>query len=349
MRRIQPLDAGKASHGQLFYGVTKGLNGMQYWETGLAALRIEASGLSKLIDGFESGLAGAFDKAVAMVLETKGRTIVSGIGKSGHIGRKFAATLSSTGTPAQFIHAGEASHGDRGGITSSDVVFLISNSGESGELSAIIGHTRRFAIPSVAITARAGSTLGRNVSVVLEIPQAEEACPNGLAPTTSTTLQLALCDALAVTLLSARRFKPVDFRVYHPGGKLGASIRTVASVMHSGLALPRVHPNVIMRDAILEMTVKSLGILAVVDGDGKLLGGITDGDLRRHITDANLFENSVGNIMTRNPHVISGDELISVAAREMEVNRITALFVVDDKQQLTGLIRLSDLARIGVI
>jgi arabinose-5-phosphate isomerase len=322
---------------------------MQYWQTGLAALRIEQAGLSKLIESFEPDLADAFNRAVTMVLDTKGRTIVSGMGKSGHIGRKFAATLSSTGTPAQFIHAGEASHGDLGGITSSDVVFLISNSGESEELSAIIEHTRRFAIPSIAITARANSTLGRNVNVVLKMPQAEEACPNGLAPTTSTTLQLALCDAIAVTLLSARKFKPVDFRIYHPGGKLGASIRTVASVMHRGAALPTVPPHMTMRDAILEMTTKELGILGVVDGEGRLLGAITDGDLRRHITDANLFENTAASIMTRNPRVIGADELISVALREMEVNKITALFVLNEQGKLSGLIRLGDLARIGVI
>jgi arabinose-5-phosphate isomerase len=322
---------------------------MDYWQTGLAALRIEEAGLSKLIESFESDLADGFNKTVAMVLDTKGRTIVSGMGKSGHIGRKFAATLSSTGTPAQFIHAGEASHGDLGGITSSDIVFLISNSGESEELSAIIEHTRRFAIPSIAITARANSTLGRNVNVVLKMPQVEEACPNGLAPTTSTTLQLALCDALAVTLLSARKFKPVDFRIYHPGGKLGASIRTVASVMHTGAALPIVQPHTIMRDAILEMTTKELGILGVVDSESNLLGAITDGDLRRHIADANLFENTAANVMTRNPRVIGADELISVAVREMEVNKITALFVLNEQSKLSGLIRLGDLARIGVI
>ncbi len=322
---------------------------MHYWQTGLAALRIEEAGLSKLIESFESDLADEFNRAITMVLDTKGRTIVSGMGKSGHIGRKFAATLSSTGTPAQFIHAGEASHGDLGGITSSDIVFLISNSGESEELSAIIEHTRRFAIPSIAITARADSTLGRNVNVVLKIPKAEEACPNGLAPTTSTTLQLALCDAVAVTLLSARKFKPVDFRIYHPGGKLGASIRAVASVMHTGAALPIVHEQVAMRDAILEMTTKGLGILGVVDGKGSLVGAITDGDLRRHITDADLFENTAANIMTRNPRVIGADELVSVAMREMELHNITALFVLDGQGKLSGLIRLSDLARIGVI
>lgn len=322
---------------------------MHYWQTGLAALRIEEAGLSKLIESFEKDLADEFNRAITMVLDTKGRAIVSGMGKSGHIGRKFAATLSSTGTPAQFIHAGEASHGDLGGITSSDIVFLISNSGESEELSAIIEHTRRFAIPSIAITARADSTLGRNVSVVLKIPKAEEACPNGLAPTTSTTLQLALCDAVAVTLLSARKFKPVDFRIYHPGGKLGASIRAVASVMHTGAALPIVNEQVVMRDAILEMTTKGLGILGVVDGKGSLVGAITDGDLRRHITDADLFENTAANIMTRNPRVIGADELVSVAMREMELHNITALFVLNEQSKLSGLIRLSDLARIGVI
>ncbi len=322
---------------------------MHHWQTGLAALRIEEAGLLKLIESFESDLADGFNQAVAMVLDIKGRTIVSGMGKSGHIGRKFAATLSSTGTPAQFIHAGEASHGDLGGITSSDIVFLISNSGESEELSAIIEHTRRFAIPTVAITAHPGSALGRNVSIVLKIPQAEEACPNGLAPTTSTTLQLALCDALAVTLLSARKFKPVDFRVYHPGGKLGASIRAVASVMHTGAALPIIDEQTVMRHAILEMTTKGLGILGVVDGAGSLVGAITDGDLRRHIADVNLFENLAANIMTRNPRVIGEHEIVSAALREMEVNKITALFVLNEQNKLSGLIRLIDLARMGVI
>jgi arabinose-5-phosphate isomerase len=322
---------------------------MHYWQTGLAALRIEEAGFSKLTGSFEADLAEEFDRAVAMVLDTRGRTIVSGVGKSGHIGRKFAATLSSTGTPAQFIHAGEASHGDLGGITASDIVFLISNSGESEELAAIIEYTRRFAIPTIAITARANSTLARNVDVVLKIPQTEEACPNGLAPTTSTTLQLALCDALAVTLLGARKFRPVDFRVYHPGGKLGASIRTVASVMHTGAALPIIHEHMIMREAILEMSTKGLGILGVVDGGGSLVGAITDGDLRRHIADADLFEIPAERIMTRNPRVIGKDELVSVALREMEANRITALFVLDEQNKLTGLIRLNDLARIGVI
>ena len=195
---------------------------MHYWQTGLAALRIEEAGLSKLVESFELDLADGFNKAVTMVLDIKGRTIVSGIGKSGHIGRKFAATLSSTGTPAQFIHAGEASHGDLGGITSSDIVFLISNSGESEELSAIIEHTRRFAIPSIAITARANSTLGRNVNVVLKIPQAEEACPNGLAPTTSTTLQLALCDALAVTLLERAKIQACGLPDLSSGRQIGS-------------------------------------------------------------------------------------------------------------------------------
>jgi len=322
---------------------------MDHWRVGLRALQVEAAGLAGLIDGFEGSLAQAFDHATVAVLEVKGRTIVAGMGKSGHVGRKFAATLSSTGTPAQFIHPSEARHGDLGAITADDVVFLISNSGESEELSAIISHTRRFAIPTIAITTRAESTLGRNSTIVLQVPQAEEACPNGLAPTTSTTLQLALCDALAVALLCARRFAPADFHVYHPGGKLGASIRTVASLMHSGSALPLVADTTRMSDAILEMTGKGLGIIGVIDEGGKLVGAITDGDLRRHIADADLLGKTTQSVMTRNPRVVGADELVSVAAREMEARHITALFVIDDEGKPTGIIRLADLLRIGIM
>ncbi len=322
---------------------------MSHAEAGLAALRIEAAGMAKLIESFDARLAANFTAAVDAVLDSKGRAIVCGMGKSGHIGRKFAATLSSTGTPAQFVHAAEASHGDLGAITAADVVILISNSGESAELSAIIEHTKRFAIPAIAITARAESALARNVGIVLLLPAADEACPNGLAPTTSTILQLALCDALAVALLSARKFKPVDFRVYHPGGKLGASIRAVGTVMHSGAELPVVGAQVTMREAIVEMTAKGLGILAILDDAQNLVGALTDGDLRRHIADANLLDLKVETIMTRNPRVIAEDELISAATREMETAHITALFVLNKHNRLAGLIRLSDLARIGVI
>lgn len=322
---------------------------MDYWQAGLNALRIEAAGLDRMIGDFESRLAPSFSAAIAQVLEAKGRTIISGMGKSGHIGRKFAATLSSTGTPAQFVHPAEASHGDLGAITASDVIFVISNSGGSDELSSIIAHASRFDIPLIAITARPDSALGRNATIILQVPDAQEACPNGLAPTTSTTLQLALCDALAVALLTARKFKPADFKIYHPGGKLGASIRTVASVMHSGAAFPLVSDKTPMRDAILEMTGKGLGIVAVTDVDGKLIGAITDGDLRRHITDPALLDKTAGHIMTRDPLTIEAEAWISQAAHEFEERRITSLFITDENRKPTGLVRLADLLRIGII
>jgi arabinose-5-phosphate isomerase len=322
---------------------------MGHWQNGLEAAKIEAKGIEQLCLAFEHQLGPQFDEAVVTVLNTSGRVIVSGIGKSGHVGRKFAATLSSTGTPAQFIHPSEASHGDLGAITKNDAVILISNSGESGELSAIVEHCKRFDIASVGITAAPESTLARNVKIVLHIPKAEEACPNGLAPTTSTTLQLVLCDALAVTLLKARKFMPSDFRVYHPGGQLGAQIRTVQSLMHTGKELPVVPLKVTMREAIIEMSGKGFGIIGIVDEDQRVVGVISDGDLRRHIADAGLLDMPVSSVMTKNPRVIDADALVSEAARNMELNKISALFVLDGNHKLTGLIRFSDLLRSGVV
>jgi arabinose-5-phosphate isomerase len=322
---------------------------MKHWQNGLEALRVEAKGIALLGEAFEKQLGAHFDSAVETILNTSGRAIVSGIGKSGHVGRKFAATLSSTGTPAQFIHPSEASHGDLGAITANDAVILISSSGESGELSSIIEHCKRFDIASIGITAAPNSTLGRNVKIVLHLPKAEEACPNGLAPTTSTTLQLVLCDALAVTLLKARKFMPADFRVYHPGGQLGAQIRTVHSLMHTGNELPLVSMNFSMREAIIEMSGKGFGIIGIVDEEQHVVGVISDGDLRRHIADAGLLDMSVKKVMTTRPRVIGQDALISEAARNMEVNKISALFVLDPEGKVVGLIRFSDLLRSGVV
>ncbi len=322
---------------------------MTYWKDGLAAIEIEASGIELLKGAFETQLGVAFDRTIDTVLKTSGRVIVSGIGKSGHVARKFAATLSSTGTPAQYIHPSEASHGDLGAITDRDAVFLLSSSDESGELSAIIEHCKRFEIASIGITAAPTSTLGRNVSIVMHVPKAEEACPNGLAPTTSTTLLLVLCDAIAVTLLKARKFMPSDFRVYHPGGKLGAQIRTVQSLMHKGSELPLVSLLVSMREAIVEMSGKGFGIIGIVDDKTRLAGVISDGDLRRHIADPDLLEVGVRNIMTKSPRVIGPDALVSEAARNMELNQISALFVIDEERRVLGLIRMADLLRAGVV
>jgi arabinose-5-phosphate isomerase len=322
---------------------------MTYWRDGLAAVETEARGLSQLAAHFERQLAQPFDEAIAQILKIEGRVIVGGIGKSGHIARKFAATLSSTGTPSQFIHPSEASHGDLGAVTVRDAVVLISNSGESGELSAMIEHCKRFDILLIAITARADGTLARNAKIVLLLPKVEEACPNGLAPTSSTTLQLALCDAIAVSLLKSRRFMPADFSVYHPGGQLGAQIRTVSSLMHKGEELPLVPIHLSMREAIVEMSGKGFGIIGIVDGEGRLKGVISDGDLRRHIADEGLLDLSVERIMTNTPRVIDPEALVMEAARNMQVNNISALFVLDRQGYVAGLIRLSDLLRSGVV
>jgi arabinose-5-phosphate isomerase len=324
------------------------LHPMSYWKDGLEAIEIEQSGLTRLAQNFEQN-GYSFDQAIAAILKTEGRVIVSGIGKSGHIARKFAATLSSTGTPSQFIHPSEASHGDLGAITIRDAVVLISNSGESGELSAIIEHCKRFDITLIAVTAALGATLARNSKIVLLLPKAEEACPNGLAPTTSTTMQLVLCDAIAVALLKSRKFMPADFRVYHPGGQLGAQIRTVQSLMHTGRELPLVAVHVSMREAIVEMSGKGFGIIGIIDDKACLKGVISDGDLRRHIADPDLLDMLVETIMTKTPSVISADALVSEAARNMQVNNISALFVLDQTSRVIGLIRLSDLLKSGVV
>jgi arabinose-5-phosphate isomerase len=322
---------------------------VRHRDAGLQALRTEAEGLNLLAASFDEKVAESFDRAVNLILETTGRTIVSGMGKSGHIGRKVAATLSSTGTPALFIHPAEASHGDLGGITSADVVILLSNSGESAELQTIIAYAKRFAVPMIAVTSRADSTLGRQANVMLQTPAAAEACPNGLAPTTSTLLQLALCDALAVALLKARNFQPADFRIYHPGGKLGAVIRTVESLMHKGDDLPVVGRHLTMREAIPEMTGRAMGLLLVVDDEGRTEGIITDGDLRRHMTDPLILDRKAHEIMTRNPRRIASDRLLAEAAQIFEKHAITSLLVTDSDGRVVGLLRLADLLKHGVL
>ncbi|MCB1377016.1 MAG: KpsF/GutQ family sugar-phosphate isomerase [Alphaproteobacteria bacterium] len=322
---------------------------MRHSETGLSAIRTEAEGLQQLADSLGGEAAAAFDHAVDIILATRGRTIVSAIGKSGYIARKLAATLSSTGTPAIYIHPAEASHGDLGAITSQDVIILLSNSGESAELAPIVSYAKRFQVPVIAITSRLASALGRQADVVLQIPAAVEACPNGLAPTTSTLLQLALSDALAMALLKARNFQPADFRIYHPGGMLGAKIRTVESLMHRGAELPTVSASLRMRDAIVEMTGRAMGVLLVTAADGQLEGVITDGDLRRHMTDPGILDRTTGEIMTRHPRSIAGDRLLAEAALIFERHSITALAVTDGNGRLAGLLRLADLLKHGVL
>ncbi len=312
----------------------------------LRTLELECEGLQALRATIETKLKESFAAAVAALASAKGRVIVTGIGKSGHIGQKIAATFASTGTPAFFVHPSEASHGDLGMIHRHDVIVALSWSGESAELSNILTYSRRFKVPLIAITSRADSTLARNSDVLLDLPRAKEACPHGLAPTTSTTMQLAMGDCLAIALLEHKGFTAHDFKVFHPGGQLGASLKYVSDLMHKGEALPLVAEDLPMTAALLTMTQKSFGCLGVVDGSGKLAGVITDGDLRRHMGQ-DLLTANVARIMTRNPKVVAPNMLASAALEVLNTSRITALFVVD-KGTPVGIVHIHDLLRAGV-
>jgi arabinose-5-phosphate isomerase len=309
-------------------------------------LDLECEGLQALRTALDDGLREPFRAAVATLAAAKGRVIVTGIGKSGHVSQKIAATFASTGTPAFFVHPSEASHGDLGMIRREDVIVALSWSGESVELGNILTYSRRFKVPLIAITSRAQSALGKQSDVLLELPRAKEACPHGLAPTTSTTMQLAIGDCLAIALLEHKGFTAHDFKVFHPGGSLGASLKFVADVMHAGEQLPLVGEDVPMSAALVTMTQKSFGCLGVVDGKGRLAGVITDGDLRRHMG-ANLLDASTGAIMTRKPKVVAPDMLASAALELLNSSRITALFVVD-KGKPVGIVHVHDLLRAGV-
>jgi arabinose-5-phosphate isomerase len=306
-------------------------------------ISIEADALYKMAGDLPTDFAGAVDT----ILQTKGRVIVSGVGKSGHIGNKIAATLASTGTPASFVHATEASHGDLGMVTAADFCLLISNSGETSELRDIVAHTRRFGIPMAAISSKSNSTLMQAADYKLTLTQAPEACSIGMAPTTSTTLTLALGDALAVALMERRDFQPEDFQVFHPGGKLGAQMATVAQLMHHGDALPIVDHKTPMQDVLITMTSKGFGI-AVVIQEGALLGVITDGDLRRHME--GLLALTAADVMTAAPKTIAPDALAEQAVSVMNQRKITCLFVVDPVQggAPQGLLHIHDCLRVGL-
>ena len=310
-------------------------------------LDIEAAALQDL----KSRLDERFVKAVEMMLHVKGRVVVTGMGKSGHIGRKIAATLASTGTPAMFVHPGEASHGDLGMIKLVDVVLGISNSGESDELVAILPVLKRQGVPLIAMTGGLNSSLARHADVVLDSSVAKEACPLNLAPTASTTAQLALGDALAVALLDARGFKPEDFARSHPGGSLGRRLLThVSDVMRSGDAVPRVLPDASFSDLMREMSHKGLGASSVVDADGMVLGVFTDGDLRRLIEKGqDLRSLKAGEVMHAQPRTIRQDALAVEAAEMMEAHRITSILVVDASGRLCGALNTNDLMRAKVI
>jgi arabinose-5-phosphate isomerase len=311
------------------------------------ALDIEAAALT----GAKEHLADGFVGAVAAMLACRGRVVVMGMGKSGHVGRKIAATLASTGTPAMFVHPAEASHGDLGMVTAQDVVLAISNSGESDELNVILPVLKRLHVPLIAMTGKPASTLGRHADMVIESTVAQEACPLNLAPTASTTTQMALGDALAVVLLDARGFREDDFARSHPGGALGRKLLLhVRDLMRSGDALPRVGPGATFTDMLREMTGKGLGLTAVVGDDERVLGIFTDGDLRRLIErGADLRALSARDVMHPNPRRIGADALAVEAADLMERHRITSVLVVDDDQRLVGTLNSNDLMRAKVI
>ncbi|QFT94204.1 Arabinose 5-phosphate isomerase KdsD [Roseovarius sp. THAF9] len=297
------------------------------------------------LDLMRDTLPETFDAVVDRLLEVPGRVIVSGMGKSGHVAAKIAATFASTGTPAQYVHPGEASHGDLGMVTRQDAVILISNSGETRELADIIAHCARFSIPLVAITKKPDSALARQADYVLALPDAPEACGIGMAPTTSTTCTMAMGDALAVAMMKLRGFERENFLTFHPGGTLGAQLLKVSAVMHTGDALPTVLPDTPMSETLIEMTAKGFGVAALVE-DGRLTGIITDGDLRRNLD--SLMSRSAGEVATRDPRTIAPEALLIEALGVMNTNKISALFAVDDTGQLRGLVHIHDALRAGV-
>jgi arabinose-5-phosphate isomerase len=315
-------------------------------ESALRTLDAEAGGISALVAAIRDGMGEAFVAAARLIRAAKGRVIVTGIGKSGHIARKVAATLASTGTPAFFVHAGEASHGDLGMITPDDVIMALSWSGETAELKDLTDYSRRFRIPLLAVTAVADSTLAKAADVVLALPQAREACPHNLAPTTSALMQLALGDALAVALLESRGFTALDFRALHPGGRLGAMLKVVRDVMHVGPAVPLVPLGTRMADAIIEMSAKGKGCVGITDQRGLLTGIITDGDLRRHMR-ADLLEVAVDAVMTRNPKTVRPDQLISAVLELVNASNITVVMVVEQGRPI-GIVHMHDLLRAGI-
>ncbi len=321
--------------------------GHPFVESALRTLDAEVEGINALAAAIHDGLGQSFIAAVELIRSAKGRLIVTGMGKSGHIARKIAATFASTGTPAFFVHPGEASHGDLGMITASDVIIMISNSGETVELRSMLDYAKRFSVKLIAMTSRGDSTLAEKADITLLLPLVREACPNGVAPTTSAMMQLALGDALAMALLEDKGFNTAQFKAFHPGGLLGAALAHVSEMMHKPPRLPVVDSGMAMPDALVVMTQKSLGCLGVTDGSGRLIGIITDGDLRRHMS-RDLFDLQVTDVMTRTPRTISPDTLASEALETLNSLKITSLFVIDEVARPVGLVHIHDLLRIGV-
>ncbi|HET7165977.1 MAG TPA: KpsF/GutQ family sugar-phosphate isomerase [Pseudolabrys sp.] len=311
----------------------------------LRTLDAEGSGVDALAAALRDGLGTAFAAAVDLIRAAQGRVIVTGMGKSGHVARKIASTLASTGTPAFFVHPSEASHGDLGMIANNDVILALSWSGETAELKNIADYSRRHAIKLIAMTAISESTLAKVADVVLSLPQAREACPHNLAPTTSSLMQLALGDALAIALLESHGFTAVDFGLLHPGGKLGTLLKAVRDLMHTGSAMPLSPLGTRMSEAILEMTAKGFGCVGVTDARGLLVGIITDGDLRRHMRD-NLLDARAEDVMTRAPKTVRPDQLLSETLDILNVMKVTALFAVEAGKPV-GVIHVHDLLRAG--
>ena len=316
----------------------------QFLDTARRVIHTEAQALHLL----EAALDDSFAQAVQMLLDAKGRVIVSGMGKSGHIGHKIAATLASTGTPAHFVHPAEASHGDLGMMAQGDVALVLSNSGETPELANLLAYTRRFQIPLIGVASNPASTLLTQSDVALVLPRAEEACGTGIVPSSSTTMTLALGDALAIALMEHRKFTPEHFRAFHPGGKLGARLSKVGDLMHKGAALPLVSDNVAMSHALLEISQKGFGVVGVTDPQNALIGIITDGDLRRHME--GLLDLSAAEVMTSDPTTIGPDALAEEAVAIMNARKITSLFVVDPEQPglAQGLLHIHDCLRVGL-
>lgn len=321
----------------------KTTHGPQDLEAGRRVLSLEARALNALADGLDEN----FTACLEILGQVTGRIVVTGMGKSGHIARKIAATLASTGSPAQFVHPGEASHGDLGMIAPGDAVVALSNSGATAEMSAIVGYSRLRGVPLIAMTSKRGSSLAEAADIALILPPQPEACPMGLAPTTSTTMMMALGDAIAVALLDRKGFTKSDFQVLHPGGSIGRKLLRVSDVMHKDDEMPLCRPGTSMSDALLVMTEKNFGCTGVVDEQGVLVGVITDGDLRRHMS-SDLLERTVAEVMTKGAKSIRPQALAAEALGFMNSNAITRLFVVDEGRPV-GIVRMDDCIMADVV
>lgn len=315
-------------------------------DSALRTLETEASGIGALATALKGPLGAPFAAAVELIRQAKGRVIVTGLGKSGHMARKIAATLASTGTPAFFVHAAEAGHGDLGMITGDDVILALSWSGEQPEMKNLVNYSARFAIPMIAVTSNAASSLGQAADIVLELPKAREACPHNLAPTTSTLMQAAIGDALAIALLEGRGFTALEFANFHPGGKLGAMLKFVRDYMRTGEEIPVKPVGTKMSDAVVEMSAKGLGCVCIVSASGEVAGIITDGDLRRHMR-PDLLTATVDEIMTRQPKTVPPSMLATEMIEVLNARKITTLIVTEANKPV-GIVHLHDLLRAGV-